>query len=275
MTEQESGHSTLIHHNLDGDPFARIPKTLLDDQYLSWKAKGILSYLLGKPNHWKLQMTDLVNKSRDGADSVKAGIRELRESGYVKLVCLRRSGQIASWNWYVSDKPIYDLPEVENPQVAIPQVHNPPLSKNDGSKNEFNRSSSISSNDDTEDSLSSSRESLTLVAEQGTLVNEKCGLPPDCQEIIEAWRRLPCLPRILTTAGKLKPIRAALRDPFFRANWRDALSRIPKIPFLMGAKGFKANFNWFINPENVEKIINNSFDGKETPKPKNWDRDKI
>lgn len=63
--------------------FSIIDNQAAEDKTLSWKARGILWYLLTKPDNWKVRISDLVAKSdKDGRDSVKAGFKELEQAGY-------------------------------------------------------------------------------------------------------------------------------------------------------------------------------------------------
>lgn len=57
--------------------FVMMDKTFLEDDRLSYKAKGLLAYLLSKPDDWKVIVGNLVNSSKDGKASVYAGLKEL------------------------------------------------------------------------------------------------------------------------------------------------------------------------------------------------------
>jgi hypothetical protein len=124
------------------DPFARIPHEILSDTRLSWKAKGVICYLLGKPYTWKVRRADLINQSTDGDCSVRAALKELREVGYVNLECIKgENGKVQEWRWIVSDT--CNPPALKNqksspskPDVGFPHVGNPPLSKKECSKKE-------------------------------------------------------------------------------------------------------------------------------------------
>ena len=74
-----------------GDEFN--PK-VLHDIYLSWKARGLLSFLLSFPKDTDFTISELTNLTIDGRDSVKAGIRELIRAGYIRKTVApkRRSG---------------------------------------------------------------------------------------------------------------------------------------------------------------------------------------
>lgn len=128
--------STIILQRAVHSPFSPVPKELLNDSRISWKAKGIISYLLGKPQGWAVQVTDLCNKSSDGEVSVRAGLKELRDFHYVRLEKQRKGGRIVGWIWRVSDTPNLEPEEgcVDSPDLGNPEVVNQDLSKNERNK---------------------------------------------------------------------------------------------------------------------------------------------
>lgn len=65
--------------------FTIVPNEILNDERLSWKAKGLLSYLLSKPDNWEARIEDLYNKSTDGYTSLRSGIEDLIICGYMEL----------------------------------------------------------------------------------------------------------------------------------------------------------------------------------------------
>ena len=67
---------------------------VLHDIYLSWKARGLLSFLLTFPRDTDFTISELTNLTVEGRDSVKAGIRELIQAGYIRKTVApkRRSG---------------------------------------------------------------------------------------------------------------------------------------------------------------------------------------
>lgn len=134
-----------LHRHVDEDPYSRVRKELLSDEKLSWKSKGILSYLIGKPQGWKLRITDLVNRSSDGPSAVNSALQELRKFGYLKLQQIRKEGRIVAWAYHVADKPIFNnggsvevvYLEVENQKEANRgHSNNVTVTKNDLSKKE-------------------------------------------------------------------------------------------------------------------------------------------
>jgi hypothetical protein len=129
------------------DPFARIPKTLLDDATLSWKAKGVLAYLMSKPDHWHLRLSDIIKHATEGESAVRSALKELRKAGYADLCKIRSAGRFKEWVWKVSDSPVYQeftkkSPDGDFPQVENPHVENRHISKKESSKTDFRKKKS-------------------------------------------------------------------------------------------------------------------------------------
>jgi hypothetical protein len=109
--------------------FTVIPNYLTEDPDLSWKAKGILVYLLGRPNDWEINIPHLSSVSSDGESSTRSGFSELEDSGYATRVRhTDEAGRIISWSVYVrqdkNDPWPFENPDVENPHVEKPHVEN-------------------------------------------------------------------------------------------------------------------------------------------------------
>lgn len=101
---------------------------MLKDPRLTWKAKGILSYLLGQKNDWKVRPKDLANRSPGGIDAVYSALKELTTHGYAKLVENRdNEGRISSKDWIILDISL----DLEKPGLAEPGLVKPHHSKND------------------------------------------------------------------------------------------------------------------------------------------------
>lgn len=105
----------IFKHNPKTPEYAMIANATLCDKRLSFKARGILGYLISKPPDWVVQFQDLVNNStKDGEYSIRSGIKELRQYGYAKLKRVYVDGRIFKW-----EMDIFDTPEEvdENPDV--------------------------------------------------------------------------------------------------------------------------------------------------------------
>ncbi|WP_461819548.1 DUF6017 domain-containing protein [Blautia stercoris] len=102
--------------------FVMLDKTFLEDDRLSFKAKGILAYLLSKPDNWKVIVGNLVKYSKDGKSAVYAGLKELKECGYyVKTPIRSEDGRrISRWESTVYEMPdslLSDFQEIENQEI--------------------------------------------------------------------------------------------------------------------------------------------------------------
>lgn len=136
--------TNIILHRKTDDPFSRVPHTVLNDPQMSWKAKGLLSYLVGRPINWTINTQDLVNRSTDGENATRSALRELRDAGYARLERVTNAGKVTGWNWMISDTPIFlkpdgGFPDVEKPDVEKPDVENRPINKKEGNKKDNNK----------------------------------------------------------------------------------------------------------------------------------------
>lgn len=68
------------------NPYFMLNRTAADDERLSYKAVGIHTYLMSKPDNWQANESDIIKKHLDGRASVRAGIAELRKYGYMGRV---------------------------------------------------------------------------------------------------------------------------------------------------------------------------------------------
>ena len=109
--------------------FVMLDKTFLEDDRLSFKAKGILAYLLSKPDNWKVIVGNLVKYSKDGKSAVYAGLKELTECGYyVKTPIRSEDGRrISRWESTVYEMPdslLSDFQEIENQEIENQYLEN-------------------------------------------------------------------------------------------------------------------------------------------------------
>lgn len=109
--------------------FVMMDKTFLEDVRLSYKAKGLLAYLLSKPDDWKVIVGNLVNNSKDGKASVYAGLKELKECGYYEKIPVRneQGTRIIRWESTVCEIPLSlltDFQEVENQDIENLYIEN-------------------------------------------------------------------------------------------------------------------------------------------------------
>lgn len=97
------------------DRFVIIEQQAIVDERLSWAARGLLGYLLSKPDDWKVLVNDLRKRGDLGRDGIYKLLRELRTFGYARYVRERdRHGRIRGGLYMIreiADSPHTDLPD--------------------------------------------------------------------------------------------------------------------------------------------------------------------
>jgi hypothetical protein len=107
-----------------------LDNTFIRDETLSWKAKGIMTYILSLPEDWKIYMSEIESHAADGRDSLLSGIKELKEHGYIKMTKERLSdGTFTNCKYIIKEKPEMDKPKSDNPQTEKPITDNPKSDK--------------------------------------------------------------------------------------------------------------------------------------------------
>jgi hypothetical protein len=98
--------------------------------------------------------------------------------------------------------------------------------------------------------------------------NPPVGAPPllaVVKSIHDEWNALGNgLPQCLVVSDKRRRmLEVRLRDNFFIDNWRQAMERLKTSEFCKGdnERGWKATFDWFIQPDSVAKIMENKYHG--------------
>jgi hypothetical protein len=63
--------------------FTTLPNEVIEDPDISFRAKGILAYLLSKPDGWNVSYRQLKEVGQDGAHAVMGALKELEDTGYL------------------------------------------------------------------------------------------------------------------------------------------------------------------------------------------------
>lgn len=96
--------------------FTTVDNAVLNNVNLSWKAKGLFVYLWSQADEWDFYETEVVKHSTDGLSSLKSGLKELEEQGYLKRERQRDDkGHFKENNWILSENPILENHMLDNP----------------------------------------------------------------------------------------------------------------------------------------------------------------
>jgi hypothetical protein len=102
-----------IHHHPKGRDFLMIENATVRDRRLSFKARGVLAWLLSKPAGWEPTVERLADESPDGVFAIRSACKELEQHGY--LARKRARGKAGEWvnTWHVYEVP----PSAETAQL--------------------------------------------------------------------------------------------------------------------------------------------------------------
>ncbi len=126
--------------------FYVLDKRISEDRRLSWAARGLLIYILGKPDNWRISISALINEvagsaKPSGRDATYALLDELIKAGYVRREQARgRDGKVSGVTYVVfeapsplpaqpdtANPPLPDEPHTEKPDTEMPHAANPTL----------------------------------------------------------------------------------------------------------------------------------------------------
>ena len=84
-----------------------LDQQLIRDSRLSWKARGIFSYLWSQSDEWEFNEIEVARHAPDGRDSLRTGLKELEDAGYLDRKRLRDGkGRVGSSKWVLHEKPM-------------------------------------------------------------------------------------------------------------------------------------------------------------------------
>ncbi|MEK5231909.1 DnaD domain protein [Lysinibacillus sp. FSL K6-0232] len=112
--------------------FVVLDKGFLNDPRLSWKAKGLLAYMLSLPDDWSFCMADLATRSKCGREATTNIVKELMQAGYLQKEQSRTAkGKFSRVELFVFEAPPHAaIPLTGKPSTALPPMEKPPLLNN-------------------------------------------------------------------------------------------------------------------------------------------------
>ncbi|MFI9228602.1 hypothetical protein [Streptomyces rimosus] len=76
---------TILRRHLSSG-FTVLPNSTLNDERLSFRARGILGWLISKPDNWQVRITAIAAAGKEGREAVAEAVRELKRLGYYRVV---------------------------------------------------------------------------------------------------------------------------------------------------------------------------------------------
>ena len=134
--------------------FTTTSNTIIRDERLTWKARGIFNYLWSMPDDWDFYAKEVAKHAKDGIHSLDSGLEELAKYGYLERTRLRdKKGRFGAPVWILHDDPVdaqepkCDFPILEKPILENRTLLNKYLTKDLSNKVRTNKQANAASAD--------------------------------------------------------------------------------------------------------------------------------
>ena len=110
-----------IHRVSGRKRWVTIDQRAIEDERLPWAARGLLVYLLSKPDDWQVRVKDLQKRGDLGRDGIYKLLAVLRRFHYLRYEKNRtRDGRVRGGSYAVYEVPYTDWPETASADTARP-----------------------------------------------------------------------------------------------------------------------------------------------------------
>ena len=213
--------------------FYMLDKRISEDRRLTWAARGLLVFLLGKPDHWEVSVKHLIKETADSAkplrrDAVYGLLRELEDAGYLE----RSQGRGQGGSFGSADYVVHESPCTENPDTDEPQPDKPDTDKPDTAQ------------PDTANPTQVSTEGLESIEGSGSIDSQQQDGEPDAAPAADADK------------PGIAPLDAAF-ETFWQAGMRKANRKAARKAFEAAAKAADrpvAEFAQFLSDDIARRI---------------------
>lgn len=220
-------------------PFAQVPHAVTECRELSWKAKGLFAYLVGRPVDWIVRRSDLERRSTDGKAALQSGLYELQKHGFLTIERERGGrGQITGTLWTLV------IPGL-SPHTDSPDMDNPDTGK------------TVSGESDPLTTSSSTKKEGKQKEEQGV-----------CAQLWETWKKITGKSRYQLTGTRrsrllkvLRMIRASTEDKHDRMLvWRVMVTCLWSEPWRRESRSRHDPVNVYRSDEQIEGWVLDAID---------------
>ena len=85
--------------------YTTVDNYFVNDKNLSLKGKGLLLYMLSKPDDWKFNYKSFLKELPEGEKSIRNTLRELKTLNYLKMERFKDENNKYEWIYTISEKP--------------------------------------------------------------------------------------------------------------------------------------------------------------------------
>jgi len=102
-------------------PYFSLSRAVAQNRELSWEARGVMSYLLSKPDDWQIQVSDLRQKNC-GRDKVYRILDELMAAGYLHRHQEQdKKGKFLGYSYVLYEEPFTENQETDKDTTPFPE----------------------------------------------------------------------------------------------------------------------------------------------------------
>lgn len=116
------------------EKFTIISNAAVNDEHLSFRARGLLAWLLSKPADWQIRSESIARHSpTEGRDAVRSAMRELVDAGYLVVEKVQdERGRWATFQTIYEQPHSHARPKPEKSTLGATDVGQPGLSTKNG-----------------------------------------------------------------------------------------------------------------------------------------------
>ena len=268
---------------------------MIEDSNLSFKAKGLLLYILSRPDKWAFSAERLAMAAKDGKESVKSGLQELVNTGYlVRTQTFDEHGMFSGYDYHTNGGSLVCEISVDGKSadgkcvdVKHADIIKKDITKTDITNKEWidksiqKKVSVVCQNPEDSDVREASfpagnNENFSLTGETRTDTEMPCetkkGSFPSriYQDVVDRYNRTcTSLPRCTVISDKRKKLIKACWKEYGEKIY-EAFEKAEASDFLSGRSGDwnGCGFDWLMNKNNMLKVLENNY-GNCTRKKKN------
>jgi hypothetical protein len=136
-----SGFTIKLSPDWGADGWVMVPRNILRDRRLSWKAFGLVAFLASHDAEFKINHEFLIQAAADGETSLESGLRELREFGYLRVERQRNErGQLGDSEYVLERFPSTGETPEQAPYTGVSQdQENPDAGKSRTKRENYQR----------------------------------------------------------------------------------------------------------------------------------------
>lgn len=102
-----SEENQLISRNLkkkSSRNFTQIANDFMSNSSISFKAKGIFTYLWGKPDDWQVIVKDIAARGKENESAIRSAFKELKDNGFMKWERIYKKGKLTGIDYFLCDE---------------------------------------------------------------------------------------------------------------------------------------------------------------------------